>query len=86
MKVGLLGSEKRKNEADGMSDDEMAEELKDIVESAEYPQCKSTFAQKLRMSNMIGRVTGDQTASLMWEDSLIDKEAKRFLKKRENGK
>lgn len=85
-KIGSLGSEKRKCEAEGTSDDEMAEELKDIVDTAQYPQCKSTFAQKVRMSNMIGKVTGDQTASIMWEDSLIDKEARRFLKKKENGK
>ena len=64
----------------------MADELKDIVDTAQYPQCKSTFAQKVRMSNMIGKVTGDQTASIMWEDSLIDKEARRLLKKKENGK
>lgn len=57
IKIGLLGSEKRRGE--GESDDEMAEELKDIVDTAEYPQCKSTFAQKVRMSNMIGKVTGD---------------------------
>ncbi len=70
-----------------MSDDEMTEELKDIVDNAaSYPQCKSTFAQKVRMSTMIGKVTGDQTASIMWEDSIIDKEARRFLKKKENGK
>ncbi len=70
-----------------MSDDEMAEELKDIVESAtSYPQCKSTFAQKVRMSTMIGKVTGDLSASIMWEDSLIDKEARRILKKKDNGK
>ena len=80
----MLGSEKRRVE--GGSDDEMAEELKDIVDTAGYPQCKSTFAQKVRMSTMIGKVTGDQTASIMWEDSLIDKEARRFLKKKENGK
>jgi len=88
IKIGMLGSEKRRGEIDGdcMSDDEMVEELKDIVDSAAYPSCKSTFAQKVRMSSMIGKVTGDQTASIMWEDSLIDKEARRLLKKKENGK
>jgi hypothetical protein len=80
----LLGSEKSRVET--ASDDEMTEELKDIVDTAEYPHCKSTFAQKVRMSTKIGKVTGDQTASIMWEDSLIDKEARRFLKKKENGK
>ncbi len=35
---------------------------------------------------MVGKITGDKTTSLMWEDSLIDKEAKRFLKKKENGR
>jgi len=38
------------------------------------------------MSTIIGKVTGDQTAQLMWEDSLIDKESRRFLKRKENGK
>jgi hypothetical protein len=38
------------------------------------------------MSFMVGKITGDKTTSLMWEDSLIDKEAKRFLKKKENGR
>ena len=38
------------------------------------------------MSTMIGKVTGDQTATIMWEDSLLDKETRRFLKKKENGK
>jgi len=56
----MIGSEKRRCEGDGMSDDEMTEELKDIVDTAaSYPQCKSTFAQKVRMSTMIGKVTGD---------------------------
>jgi hypothetical protein len=38
------------------------------------------------MSTMIGKVTGDLSASIMWEDSLIDKEARRILKKKDNGK
>jgi hypothetical protein len=52
---GIGGSEKRRCE--DHSDDEMVEELKDTVGA--YPQSKSTFAQKVRISTMIGKVTGD---------------------------
>ena len=35
---------------------------------------------------MYGQAVGDHTTSLMWEDSLIDREAKKFLKRAENGR
>jgi hypothetical protein len=75
----MVGSEQRNKEA---------EDNEDMIEEANqgYPQCKTTFTQKVRMSCIYGQATGDQTTSLMWEDSLIDKEAKKFLKKKQNGR
>ena len=51
-----------------------------------YPQCKTSFAEKIRISFLYGQTSGDHTTSLMWEDSLIDMESKKFLKKAENGR
>jgi hypothetical protein len=71
----MIGSEQRNKEA---------EDNEEMIEGGNqaYPQCKTTFAQKVRMSCIYGQATGDQMTSLMWEDSLIDKEAKKFLKKK----
>lgn len=74
---GKHGSEPRLKEPDD-------EEMKDT--QSRYPQSMSSVEGMALKSGQANQQKIADTTDLMWEDAAIDKEAKRFLKVKENGR
>jgi hypothetical protein len=98
---GVIGSEKRRREADRegeQADQEMREVAVEVVDDEPKKSMaqrhKSILSQKVKISFMVnqegfiapGDALDQQTAGMMWEDSMLDKAAKAFLKVKDNGR